>query len=472
MQAVRNELDLNCMSVPRKYRKMGDFHKYYSGAARAPVLTIVVGGNHEASNYFFELYHGGWLAPNIYYLGAAGVVRYGPWRIAGLSGIYHADDYGRPHCERLPYDRDDIRSVYHVRDYDVRRLLLLQEQSVDIALSHDWPAWVELFGDHQTLYAKKPHFLASALADRLGSKPATELLNHLRPSYWFSGHMHATFSATVELKPGETSMEDALKTRADVPQKLRDILSRPPFSSVPSKAKEKNTLSPGSSTTSSSTTTTTTKTEFLGLHKVGSQPHLWLHVTTLPPRTHHTLNLNNSPDAPHMQKDPNGKYHLCYDPEWLAITKACAPALRIADPHTLIVAPPPSTTTTTTTNNKSKGKEDTITTLSSPAALEKQKTWVKENIVDKGRLRIPLDFVRYAPVYEHDDDDEPGSAGNGNGDGDGDYGHSQLLPVEFPNGQTERFCGMLGIANLFISLSGEEGGRREEEGSWVEFGED
>ena len=28
---------------------------YYTGEKRAPVLTIVIGGNHEASNYFWEL---------------------------------------------------------------------------------------------------------------------------------------------------------------------------------------------------------------------------------------------------------------------------------------------------------------------------------------------------------------------------------------------------------------------------------
>lgn len=30
---------------------MKDFHKYYSGAAEAPVPTIFIGGNHEASNH-------------------------------------------------------------------------------------------------------------------------------------------------------------------------------------------------------------------------------------------------------------------------------------------------------------------------------------------------------------------------------------------------------------------------------------
>ena len=46
--------------------------QYYSGEKKAPVLTIFIGGNHEASNYLQELPYGGWVAPNIYYLGYAG----------------------------------------------------------------------------------------------------------------------------------------------------------------------------------------------------------------------------------------------------------------------------------------------------------------------------------------------------------------------------------------------------------------
>ena len=70
-QAVRNQPDLATMAFPAKYRSMQTFYKYYSGEKAAPVLTIVVGGNHEASNHMWELYYGGWLAPNIYYLGCA-----------------------------------------------------------------------------------------------------------------------------------------------------------------------------------------------------------------------------------------------------------------------------------------------------------------------------------------------------------------------------------------------------------------
>ena len=84
-QAVRNLDDLECMSVPNKYKELGTFYKYYSGEAVAPYPTLFIGGNHEASNYLWELYYGGWVCPNIYYLGHSGVINFGDLRIGGLS---------------------------------------------------------------------------------------------------------------------------------------------------------------------------------------------------------------------------------------------------------------------------------------------------------------------------------------------------------------------------------------------------
>ena len=57
-QAVRFKSDLECMAVPVKFRKLGTFYRYYTGEKVAPVPTIFVGGNHEASNYLQELCHG------------------------------------------------------------------------------------------------------------------------------------------------------------------------------------------------------------------------------------------------------------------------------------------------------------------------------------------------------------------------------------------------------------------------------
>lgn len=40
-------------------------------------------------------YYGGWAAPQIYFLGFAGVIKFGNIRIGGLSGIYKSHDYNR-----------------------------------------------------------------------------------------------------------------------------------------------------------------------------------------------------------------------------------------------------------------------------------------------------------------------------------------------------------------------------------------
>ena len=105
----RNLSDLACMACPDKYKSMCSFYKYYSGEAIAPVLTIFIGGNHEASNYLQELAYGGWVAPNIYYLGYAGVVEVNGVRIGGLSGIYKGHDYLYGHYEFPPYDESTSR---------------------------------------------------------------------------------------------------------------------------------------------------------------------------------------------------------------------------------------------------------------------------------------------------------------------------------------------------------------------------
>lgn len=200
-QAVRNPGDLACMACPVKYRAMNTFYKYYSGEKRAPVLTLYVAGNHEASNYHMELFHGGWVAPNIWYMGAAGVVRVGGLRIAGLSGIYNRRHFGAGHFERLPLDRSTERSAYHVRAADVERLLRLRRgqgaDPIDIFVSHDWPLGVHRFGNERNLVRRKRHLRDEVRNNALGNPAHAQLLGALRPRYWFSAHLHVKFPALV-----------------------------------------------------------------------------------------------------------------------------------------------------------------------------------------------------------------------------------------------------------------------------------
>lgn len=138
------------------FKKTNSF-RYYSGEKVAPVLTIFIGGNHEASNHLQELSYGGWVAPNIYYLGNAGVVNIGGIRIAGISGIYKGHDYLKGHYERTPYDNRSIKSVYHIRKLEVFRLKMLTGK-IDIFLSHDWPLGITNYGDVESLLQIKSGF--------------------------------------------------------------------------------------------------------------------------------------------------------------------------------------------------------------------------------------------------------------------------------------------------------------------------
>jgi len=129
-QSIRDPHDLQNMACPAKYLQMGDFPLYYSGEKKAPYLTIFIGGNHEASNYLQELYFGGWVAENIYYLGHSGVIRIKKgdleFKLGGISGIFHEKDFFVcRNLNKMPFDGFVKRSVYHTREMEILKLGLV-----------------------------------------------------------------------------------------------------------------------------------------------------------------------------------------------------------------------------------------------------------------------------------------------------------------------------------------------------------
>jgi len=195
-QAVRNLVDLECMACPPKYRQMGDFYQYWKGEKQAPVPTLFIGGNHEASNHLAGLYHGGWAAPNIYFMGYSGVVKFGGLRIGGISGLYNEREYDLGHYERPPYDHSAMRSIYHYRRMETFKLAQLQSP-LDIFISHEWPTGIYHYGDTAALLRTKPYFKDEINKNILGAKPLEDLLFKLQPARWFSAHLHVHFEAQV-----------------------------------------------------------------------------------------------------------------------------------------------------------------------------------------------------------------------------------------------------------------------------------
>ncbi|CAH0474576.1 unnamed protein product [Peronospora belbahrii] len=199
-ECMRNMRDLETLACPPKYRALHAFYRYYNQEKLAPVLTVFVGGNHEASGYLQDLHYGGWVAPNIFYLGAAGAINVAGLRIAGLSGIYKHQHYTAGRFESPPFDNNTMRSVYHVRELEVFQLSHLQQvdkSPIKVFLSHDWPRGIEQYGNISQLLRRKPFFEQEIRTNTLGSPAGEFLMYQLRPQYWFAAHLHVKFAAIV-----------------------------------------------------------------------------------------------------------------------------------------------------------------------------------------------------------------------------------------------------------------------------------
>jgi lariat debranching enzyme len=431
--------------MPSKYYAMHDFHEYYSGARTAPYLTIFIGGNHEASNYMWELYYGGWAAPKIYYMGAANVVRVGPLRIAGLSGIWKGYNYKKPHYERLPYNNDDVRSIYHVRELDVRKLLQIRTQ-VDIGLSHDWPRGMEWKGDYKQLFRWKPDFEQEAKDGTLGSVAATTVLERLRPAHWFSAHMHCKFAGLWthadpnDIRSGEAEIENGVKSAKNTEEIALDDLDDGP-TSVPKNDEEidldmddeepppaTEAKSVDTSVPSNANSTSEVPQDVRDLLPASFARPRFEPIPTLPfpaditNKTTRFLALDKCLPkrsflqlveiTPHTPTDLQRPLQLEYDQEWLAITRVFAGDLQVGDPD----APVPA----------DKGDAHYR------PQIEEEMNWVKENLVKAGKMTIPEDFAQTAPVYE------PASGI-----------HVKDSPQEYSNPHTQAFCDLLQIPNVF-----------------------
>jgi lariat debranching enzyme len=87
------------------------------------------------------------------------VINVGGLRIGGMSGIYKQYDYEKGHYEIVPLDAYQKKSIYHIRHYDVYKMLQIREP-IDIFLSHDWPLGIERYGNTAELIKKKSFFKA------------------------------------------------------------------------------------------------------------------------------------------------------------------------------------------------------------------------------------------------------------------------------------------------------------------------
>ncbi|CAE6502956.1 unnamed protein product [Rhizoctonia solani] len=159
-------------------------------------------------------------------------------------------------------------------------------------MSHDWPVDITQYGDVAALLKYKPTFRSDIEKGELGSPPMMDLLQSLRPRYWFSAHMHCKFEAFVNHGPESAESgskvnphgESGTVVASASAEKLKD--TQP----LPNKS-----------------------TYFLALDKC------------LPKRPYmHILDLNPVTPGSDLETSPP---ILTFDREWLAISRALHPYL-------------------------------------------------------------------------------------------------------------------------------------------------
>ncbi len=153
--------------------------RFAHGEIELPVPVYFVGGNHEDWPYLalveekmreqrldppYEI------APNLFFLGRAGVVEVAGMRIVALSGIY--DRIKWELCVTTP------RKLYYHNQED-EEALLSDASGADLLLAHEWP--VKL-GSGATW--------EEAAYRAVGSPTVGRLIRHFRPALSFHGHMH------------------------------------------------------------------------------------------------------------------------------------------------------------------------------------------------------------------------------------------------------------------------------------------
>lgn len=344
--------------------------------------------------------------------------------------------------------------MYHIREFDVRKLLQIRTQ-VDIGISHDWPRAIEKHGNVRDLWRMKPDFKQESEDGTLGSLAAAYVCDRLRPSYWFSAHMHCRFAATkTYTKPANAAAveapaappqaavaektpvtiqnedeidldmdddnDDAAPASAPKPASrlmvatdasreadidaLRSLLP-PSFSKPPPRA------APGQPVPATITNTTV---RFLALDKC-LPGRKFLQLLNVPVISSPL----QAPVPPPSNVAPNPRHTLTYDPEWLAITRVFNEYLILGDP----AAPKP----------RDLGEKEYR------KKIREQEAWVQKNIVEAGKLAVPYNFMLTAPVQ---------------GDGPVDL-HVQDQPREYNNPQMVTFCELLQMENKFFATEGQ-----------------
>jgi len=201
-ETIRNPQDFEHYYAPQKFHHISDIAEYCKGLKRAPFFTVFIGGNHEAWSVLKEHRNGGFICPEVYFLGRANVIDVNGVKIGGLTGIFNRKHYRNPLPEQPGYDWK------FYREEDVKKLeqRIEEEGRVDVLLLHDWVkpySAIEVQEESQVPVLLKRSAVAS---------PTLCVVQRYHPQHLFMGHRHIS---RVEGRIGVTEVHALTEFRGD-----------------------------------------------------------------------------------------------------------------------------------------------------------------------------------------------------------------------------------------------------------------
>jgi lariat debranching enzyme len=167
-----------------------EFAEYADGLRRVKRPLYFIGGNNEDFEALHDMQAGGDLAPDVHYLGRAGLRELSGLRVAYLSGIHAPRFIDQP--LKRPASLDTAKQAGYFRTPEVEQVAAYSD--VDLLLVHEWPR-----GLVQKARDERPQDPARPLPSPWIGNPVTRrLVEAVQPRWVLCGHSHKPFAVALE----------------------------------------------------------------------------------------------------------------------------------------------------------------------------------------------------------------------------------------------------------------------------------
>jgi lariat debranching enzyme len=186
-----------------------EFAEYADGQRQMKRPLYFIGGNNEDFEALHDAQEGMELAPQVFYLGRAGLQTLRGLRVAYLSGIHAPRFFEQP--LKRPRALDTAKQAGYFRAPEVERVM--HARDVDLLLVHEWPRGIVQRARDENAPSARP--LPSYW---IGNPITRRLADTLRPKWMFCGHSHKGFAVSLGGESGRPVTRVACLDQAARPE--------------------------------------------------------------------------------------------------------------------------------------------------------------------------------------------------------------------------------------------------------------